>query len=77
MANTDPKKVKKTILQEAKMCPNCITVIEISMWPNLPSGSKSERSLRPALALEGKGGNSYPPDPFGFQGVTRLLARIL
>ena len=77
MSDTEPKKVKKIFFQEAKMCPNCITVFVFRMWPNPEVGSGSELSSGPALALEGKGGNSYPPDPFGFQGVTELLARIL
>ena len=34
MSNTDPKKIKKILFREAKMCPNCATVLFFRMWPN-------------------------------------------
>ena len=65
MSNTDPKKVKKILFQEAQMCPNCITVFVFRMWPNLVSGSKTALEAGLALALEGEGGNHlrYSPLP--------------
>ena len=67
MSNRNPQKVKKIFFQEAKMCPHCVTVTKIHMWLNPEVGSKTELSARPALALEGKGGNHLRYSPLSLQ----------
>jgi len=49
MWSTYPKRAAGIFFQEAKMCPNCVTVLIFRMWPNLGSGLQTA----PAPALGG------------------------
>ena len=57
MSKAYPNKASGIIFQGTKISRNVDTVINVHMWQNQKSHSQTALSLRPALALEGEGGN--------------------